>query len=125
MLTEVIYENAPEMQVLANIGHRAGLSPLTSAGALYGLSPSAAMPDKPLGEWNTVRIMTHVGRVEIWCNGLKTADVNCDSKELKDKIAATNVKQWPTFGKSRRGHSGLQEHESPVWYRNSKIRELM
>ena len=122
--TEVIYENAPEMQVLDNIGHRDGLSPLTSAGALYGLAPSQASLAKPLGEWNSVRILTHGGKVETWFNGVKIADVDFDSKALKDKIAKSKFNQWPTFGKSRRGHIGLQEHDSPVWYRNIKIREL-
>ena len=123
--TAVIYENAPEMQVLDNIGHRDGLSPLTSAGALYGLSPAPATLVKPLGEWNTVRILTHGGRVELWLNGVQTADANFDSKELKDKIAASKFKQWVTYGKSRRGRIGLQEHESPVWYRNIKLREFV
>lgn len=122
--TKVIYENAPEMQVLDNIGHRDGLSPLTSAGALYGLAPAQTSLAKPLGEWNSVRILTHGGKVETWFNGVKIADVDFDSKELKDKIAKTKFNQWPTFGKSRRGHIGLQEHDSPVWYRNIKIREL-
>lgn len=123
--TDVIYENAPEMQVLDNIGHTDGRTPLTSAGALYGLSPAPATAVKPLGEWNTAHILTHGGRVELWLNGIKTADANFDSQELKDKIAASKFKQWPTFGKSRRGHIGLQEHESPVWYRNIKIREIV
>ena len=122
--TERIYENAPEMQVLDNIGHSDGLSPLTSAGALYGLAPSRASLAKPLGEWNSVRIVTHGSKVQTWFNGVEIANVDFDSKELKEKIAASKFKQWPTFGKSRRGHIGLQEHESPVWYRNIKIREF-
>lgn len=122
--TKVIYENAPEMQVLDNIGHPDGKSPLTAAGALYGLYPSQQSLAKPLGEWNSVRIVTHGGKVEQWFNGVRVVVADFDSKEMKDKIANSKFKQWPTFGKSRRGHIGLQEHESPVWFRNIKIREL-
>lgn len=122
--TKVIYENAPEMQVLDNVGHPDGKSPLTAAGALYGLYPSQQALAKPLGEWNSVRIVTHGGKVEQWFNGVRVVVADFDSKEMKDKIANSKFKQWPTFGKSRRGHIGLQEHESPVWFRNIKIREL-
>jgi len=55
--TGVIYENATEMQVLDNAGHRDGGSPLTSAGANYALYAPVRDVSRPAGEWNRVRIV--------------------------------------------------------------------
>lgn len=123
--TEVVYQNAPEIQVLDNVGHRDGLSPLTSAGALYGLAPSSPDLVKPLGEWNQVRIVTNGGIVETWFNGKKIADqIDFDSRAFKARVAKTKFAQWPTYGLARKGSIGLQEHGNMIWYRNIKIREL-
>lgn len=120
--SERIYHNSPEYQVLDNIGHRDGLSPLTATGSLYALYPADPTLVKPLGEWNHSRIVTNRGKVEHWLNGVRVVEADFDSDELKAKIAASKFSEWPTFGKTRRGRIGLQDHGSPVWYRNIKIR---
>lgn len=123
--TKEIYENAPEMQVLDNIGQADGKSPLTAAGSLYGLYPAPISLVKPLGEWNSARLVVKGSKVEQWLNGVKVVVADFDSKEMKAKIASTKFKNWPTFGKSRRGHIGLQYHGTPVWYRNIAIKEFV
>ena len=52
-----IWESAPEMQVLDDAGHADGQSPLTSAGANYGLYPAPRGVVTPAGEWNHARIV--------------------------------------------------------------------
>ncbi len=121
--SERIYHNAPEYQVLDNVGHRDGLSPLTAAGALYALYPSDPQLVKPVGEWNTSRIITRRGRVEHWLNGVRVVEADFDSEEMRQKIADSKFNEWPTFGKTRRGYIGLQDHGDSVWFRNIKIRE--
>ena len=122
--TEEIYMNAPEMQILDNLGHSDGKSPLTAAGALYGLYPTQESLVKPVGEWNTSTIVVHGSKVQYWLNGVRVVDVNFDSKEMKARIEASKFKQWQTFGKSRRGHIALQEHGGTVWFRNIKLKEF-
>ena len=121
--TETIYMNAPEMQLLDNLGHDDGKSPLTAAGALYGLYPTVQSLVKPVGEWNTSVIITHGSKVQHWLNGVKVVDVNFDSKEMKAKIAASKFKEWETFGLARRGHLALQDHNGTVWFRSIKLKE--
>jgi hypothetical protein len=121
--TERIYHNAPEYQVLDNIGHADGMSPMTATGSLYALYPADPALVKPVGEWNHTRIVTRGSRVEHWLNGVRTVQADFDSQEMKDKIAASKFNEWPTFGKTRRGYIGLQDHGDTVWYRNIKIRE--
>jgi hypothetical protein len=120
--TDEIYENAPEMQVLDNIGSP-GTTPLTAAGSLYDLYPAPLAAVKPVGEWNTVRIVVRGGKVQHWLNGVRLVDVNFDSREMKDKIAASKFKEWLAFGKSRRGHLGLQSHGGKVWFRAIRIKD--
>lgn len=121
--SERIYHNAPEYQVLDNIGHRDGLSPLTAAGALYGLYPSDPALVRPVGEWNHTRIVTDGSKVEHWLNGVRVVEADFASDEMRRKIAGSKFSEWPTFGKTRRGYIGLQDHGDSVWYRNLKIRE--
>ena len=122
--TKRVYENAPEMQILDNAGHGDGVSPLTSAGALYGLYPAPQTAVKPAGEWNQARIVVKGSKVEHYLNGVLTGKGDFDSDELKAKIAASKFSQWPTYGKSRRGHIGLQGDHGNVWFRNIYIRDL-
>ena len=122
--TAEIYENAPEMQLLDNTGHPDGKSPLTAAGSLYALYPSPIELVKPVGEWNQVRIVAHGGKVQQWLNGVKVVDVNFDSRAFKANVAASKFKQWLTFGKSRRGHLGLQSHGGRVWFRAIRIKDF-
>jgi hypothetical protein len=122
--TNEIYENAPEMQILDNLGHPDGKSPLTAAGSLYDLYPAPLTAVKPVGEWNEVRVVVHGSRVQQWLNGVRIVEVNFDSKEMKAKIAASKFNQWLTFGKSRRGHLALQSHGGTVWFRNLRIKDF-
>lgn len=120
--TAEIYENAPEMQVLDNTGFP-GTAPITAAGSLYDLYPAPLTAAKPAGEWNSVRIVASGPKVQQWLNGVKVVDVNFDSKEFLAKVAASKFKEWLTFGKSRRGHLGLQSHGGKVWYRAIRIKD--
>ncbi len=121
--SEAMYENAPEYQVLDNAVLGDNPSPLQAAGALYALYPAPLDGTKPVGEWNHTLIVTNGSHVEHWLNGVKVVDADFDSKAMKAKIAASKFAEWPTFGKQRRGHLGLQDHGDSVWYRNIIIRE--
>jgi hypothetical protein len=70
----IIYEGAPEMQVLDDARHPEGKSQLTSAGANYGLWPAPRGVDHPAGEWNHASIRVNVYHVEHWLNGTKMVE---------------------------------------------------
>src|SRR5690606_40707188 len=105
---EQIDHTAHEEQVLDNIGHQDGLSPLTATVALYVLYPSRPELVRPVGERNHSRIVTRGSRVEHWLNGVRVVQADFNSDEMKAKIAASKFNEWPTFGKTRRGYIGLQ-----------------
>lgn len=122
--TGVIYENAPEMQILDNGGHRDGVNPLTSAGANYALDAPIRDVTKPVGEWNQARIVVVGPHVEHWLNGVKLLEYELWTPEWTAKVAASKFREWPPYGLARRGHIGLQEHGDVVSYRNIRIREI-
>ncbi|MBX7119647.1 MAG: DUF1080 domain-containing protein [Gemmatimonadaceae bacterium] len=122
--TAVIYENAPEMQILDNAGHNDGKNTLTSAGANYALDAPVRDVSHPAGEWNAARIVVRGDHVEHWLNGERIVEYRLWTPEWTAKVKASKFAQWPPYGLARRGHIGLQEHGDVVQFRNLRIREL-
>lgn len=121
---ERIYEGAPEMQVLDDAHHPDGGSPLTSAGADFGLYGVPRGVVKPAGRWNRAGIVVRDGHVEHWLNGRKVVEYELGSQDWKRRVADSKFAQWPLYGLARRGPVGLQDHGDPVSFRSIKIREI-
>ena len=121
---EATYQTGPEMQVLDDTRHADGCSPLTSAGAVYGLYPAQPGIVHPAGEWNSVRIVARGAHVEHWLNDTKVADYELDSPEWKARVAATKFTAWPWYGRAASGHIALQDHGDRVAFRRIRIRTL-
>lgn len=118
------YLSGPEMQVLDNGGHPDGQNPITSAGACYGLYVPSADVTRPVGEWNSVRLLVDGAHVEHWLNGTLLCEYELWSDDWNERVAGSKFSQWETFGKTKRGHISLQDHGDLVAYRNIMIREL-
>ena len=94
-------------------------------GALYELYPPS--PDKkpnPLGEWNKSRIVSKGSKVEHWLNGKLILECDRGSDDFKNKIAQSKFKNVEGYGIMPEGHILLQYHDSEIYFRNIKIREL-
>jgi alpha-3'-ketoglucosidase len=122
--SDYIYYSAPEMQVLDDARHSDGKSPLTSAGADYGLYPAPRGVVKPAGEWNTARVVVRGNHVEHWLNGKKIVSYELGSADWARRVAGSKFREWPQYGKAGEGYIGLQDHGDRVAYRNIKIRVL-
>lgn len=120
--TDRIHENAPEYQVLDDAGHRDGGSPLTSAGALYGLYPSTPGIVRQAGRWNHARILARGARVEHWLNGVRVVAYEIGSADWLARVAASKFASWPSYGRATEGHIGVQDHGDRVAYRSVRIR---
>ena len=96
-----------------------------TVGAVYELyAPSIYKKIKPVGEWNTSRVVSNGRHVEHWLNGDKVAEFERGSSDFKDRIAKSKFKDVPQFGLHDKGLLLLQDHGSVVWFRNLKIRKL-
>lgn len=96
-----------------------------TTGAAYELYPASPTKKvKPLEKWNKSRIISKDGKVEHWLNGKKILEYNRFSDDFKQKVAESKFKDVNNFGVHSEGHILLQDHNSPVYFRNIKIRKL-
>jgi len=121
---DATYETGPEMQVLDDAGHPDGKSRLTAAGSCFGLYPSPAGLLKPVGQWNSVRIIVNGNHVEHWLNGTKAVEYELGSPDWRAKVKASKFAQWPGYGRATRGHIAIQDHGDRVAYRGIRVRVL-
>lgn len=118
------WHTGPEMQILDDAGHRDGLDPRTSAGALYALVAPADKTLHPAGQWNKARVVVKGTHVEHWLNGKKVLDYEWGSPHLQSLIAQSKFKDMPRFAKEPEGHIAIQHHGEEAWFRNVRMRRL-
>jgi len=102
------------------------LHPLQQTASDYAMT--AADPAKkvfhPAGEWNTTRIIFTPEIAEHWLNGKKVLSFVPWSDEWNAKKNSGKWEGAPDYGKFKTGYIGLQDHDSPLWFRNIKIKKL-
>jgi hypothetical protein len=122
---EKIYWSAPEYQLLDDIKAADNKTRLTCAGAAYGLYPSPEGHLKPVGEWNTTRIVARGAHVEHWLNGFKLLEYELWSPEWEAKVKASKFTAWPGYGRSKQGRIAIQgDHLGLLALKNIRIREF-
>ena len=122
---EHIYWSAPEYQLLDDPNAPDGKNRLTSAAAAYGLYAAPAGIVRPAGEWNTTRIIARGAHVEHWLNGQKVVQYELWSPDWEAKVKASKFKDWPNYGRSKRGYLAIQgDHNGVLALRDIKIRTL-
>lgn len=116
-----------EYQVLDDALHpdaKKGKDGDRTVGSLYDMIPAATnKPIKPIGEWNTARIVVRGKHGEHWLNGVKVLEYDRSSPQFKAIVAESKFHIYPGFGEADQGYILLQDHGFPVSFRNIKIRE--
>ena len=116
------WQTGPEMQIL---GDAEASTKSTSAGGLYALVDCAKTKKlKPLGEWNSARVIVVGNHVEHWLNGVKLLECEMHSADWYERVKKSKFGKMPFFGTVGLGHIALQEHGNDVWFRNIKLRPL-
>lgn len=114
----------PEYQMLDDNGHRDGkVGPHRHTGCLYDIIPPAdGKVLKPVGEWNSSKIVVKGKNVEHWLNGIRLVAYELESDELKAAIAKSKFAKAEGFEKKIEGHIMLTDHGDACSFRNMKIR---
>ena len=112
--------NGPEYQILDNGGHPDGKNPITSAASAYAVYPPSADLTKPVGQWNSSRIVVEGNHVEHWLNGSKVLSYELGSADWQARVANSKFHGLP-YGQAARGYIVLQDHGAAVSYRNVMI----
>lgn len=123
-------EVSPEYQLLDDLKweeiNNAKLEEWQKTGSDYAMH--AADPEqkiiKPAGEWNTTRIIFTPEKVEHWLNGKKVVSFVPWSDDWHKRKSNGKWKDFPDYGKFETGFIGLQDHDSPLWFKNIKIKKL-
>ena len=107
-------ENPGELQLLQQTA---------SDYAMYYAEPEGKILH-PAGEWNTTRIIFTPEKVEHWLNGKLAVSFVPWSEDWHKKKNSGKWSLSPDYGKYKTGYIGLQDHDSPLWFRNIKIKKL-
>lgn len=112
-----------EMQLLDDINFY-DTAVVRSAGSLYDLIIPKDKTLKPIGEYNTARLVVSGNHVEHWLNGKKVVEYEMNSDEMNNLLKESKFKNNPGYGKSEDGFIMFQHHGQKVWFKNIKVRRL-
>ena len=123
-------EVSPEYQLLDDLKweeiNNAVLEEWQKTAADYAMhTPDESQKNvKPAGEWNTSRIIFTPELVEHWFNGKKVVSFKPWTEDWYARKADGKWEAAPDYGKFKTGYIGLQDHDSPLWFKNIKIKKL-
>ena len=122
---DATWYTGPEYQLLDDDKHADGKNPKTTAGSLYALiAPNDKKKLKPVGEFNSSKIVMKSNHVEHWLNGAKVVEYTWGSPEVKELIKGSKFAKLPKFMAEPTGHIAFQHHGDEVWFRKMRIRKL-
>jgi len=93
-----------------------------TAAALYDLLAPEGKILKPVGEYNSGRIVFNGDHGEHWLNGVKILEYELGSARMEDLLQASKYRDISGFADKRKGHIVLQDHTDAAWFRSIKIR---
>lgn len=113
-----------EYQVLDDAKHSDNLNPTHRAASLYDMIEAKGKILKPVGEFNSARIVFNNNHLEHWLNGVKVVEADTDTPEFQKIFQNSKYKNHPNFTLHKDAHIVLQDHGDDCWYRNIKIKIL-
>lgn len=111
-----------EYQMIDDLKHADGLRGGShNTGSIYDIVDSAKDKIlKPVGEWNSSRIVVKDGKIEHYLNGKLCSSADTKTDDWKERIAKSKFKNKEGFAPGH-GKLMLTEHGDPTWFRNIRV----
>jgi len=95
-------------------------------GAIYDLVKPSTNAMKPVGQWNHIVITGDGPKLSVELNGELVTRMNLDEWKAPNRRPDGTEHKFDVAYKDhpRFGYIGLQDHGSPCWYKNIKIKPL-
>jgi hypothetical protein len=95
-------------------------------GAIYDLVKPAKNAMKPIGEWDRMEITVDRSRIEVMLNGerVTVADLSQFTEPNMRPDGSAHKFDVAYRDHPPRGYIGLQDHGSPCWFKNIKLKPL-
>jgi hypothetical protein len=95
-------------------------------GAIYDLSKPTRNAMKPVGEWNHLEITCKGPVIDVRLNGEHVNHVELDKFTEPNKRPDRTAHKFDVAYRDhpRTGYIGLQDHGSPCWFKNIKLKPL-
>ncbi len=96
------------------------------SGAIYDLVKPSKNAMKPVGEWNHIEITCSDNLIEVTLNGEKVTRTDLSKFAEPNKRPDGSEHKFDIAYRDHplRGYIGLQDHGSPCWFKNIKLRPL-
>jgi alpha-3'-ketoglucosidase len=95
-------------------------------GAIYDLVKPTKNAMKLVGEWNHIEILSHTNRIEVVLNGepVTRAELSLFTEPKKRPDGSAHKFDVAYRDHPQRGYIGLQDHGSPCWFKNIKLKPI-
>ena len=127
---EAPYAVSPEYQLLDDNGweelNNATLESWQKAGADYAMYEPDLSKKKlnPAGQWNNSRIIYTPEKAQYFLNGELLLEFVPFSEDWYERRNSGKWDNFPDYGKYKKGYIALQDHDTPIWFKNIKIKKL-
>ena len=118
------YQSGPEYQLIDDEGFPDKLEDWQKTACDYAMYTATSRPTKPVGQYNTSKIVVNGAHREHWLNGVKVVEFEAWSDDWNKRKSTGKWKDSPGYGMAKKGYICLQDHGSGVWFKNIKIRKL-
>jgi len=114
-----------EYQMIDDAKHPDGMKGGSrTTASIYDIKmPAADKPMKPVGEWNSSRVVVNAGKIQHWLNGALVCEADTTTEEWKQMIAGSKFKSKVGFAPGT-GRIMLTDHGDKVWFKGIRVREL-
>ena len=111
-----------EYQILGNVGSPYGENARQAAASIFFCMAPKKDATRPVGDWNTARILCQDTVIEHWLNGDRVLSFNYTDPKWAEYVELLGIRGGDLT--ARNGKLWLQDHGQDVWFRNLRWRVI-